>query len=156
MSSRSFALVLLASLALGVLVPTASGARPETIVTIVDETGTDDFFSEECGVPVTFHATGRVTTKEFSGNGASGPVVVRTLNVSVTLSAGDNTYRFRDVGADHLQTMPDGTLVLMIIGQVPFDFTGVLKVNPDTGEASLEPQHSIEDRVDDACDALTA
>jgi hypothetical protein len=156
MSSRSFALVLLASLALGVLVPTASGARPETVVTIVDETGTDDVFSEECGVPVTFHATGRVTTKEFSGNGASGPVVVRTLNVSVTLSAGDNTYQFRDVGTDHLQTMSDGTLVLMIVGQVPFAFTGVLKVNPDTGEAILEPQHSIEDRVDEACDALTA
>ena len=156
MRSRSFALVLLALLALGLLVPTASGARPETVVTIIDETGTDDFFSEECGVPVTFHATGRVTTREFSGNGASGPVVVRTLNVSVTLSAGDNTYRFRDVGADHLQTMPDGTLVLMIIGQVPFDFIGVLKVNPDTGEAILEPQHSIEDRVGDACDALTA
>ena len=156
MRSRSFALVVLASLALGLLVPTAFGAQPETVVTIVDDTGTDDFFSEECGVPVTFHATGRVTTREFSGTGASGPVVVRTLNVSVTLSAGDNTYRFRDVGADHLQTMPDGTLVLMIIGQVPFDFIGVLKVNPDTGEAILEPQHSIEDRVDEACDALTA
>ena len=63
MRSRSFALAFVASLALGLLVPTASGAGPQTVVTIVDETGTDDFFTEECGVPVTFHATGRVTTK---------------------------------------------------------------------------------------------
>jgi hypothetical protein len=156
MRRRSFVLALLALVALGALVPAATGARPETVVTIVDDTGTDDFLSEECGVPVTFHATGRVTTREFSGTGAAGPIEVRTLNVSVTLSAGDNTYRFRDVGADHLQTKPDGTLVLMIIGQVPFAFTGVLKINPETDEVILEPQHSIEDRVEDACAALTA
>jgi hypothetical protein len=32
----------------------------------------------------------------------------------------------------------------MITGQVPFDFTGVLKVNPETDEAILEPHHSLE------------
>ena len=46
--------------------------------------------------------------------------------------------------------------MLMIIGQVPFDFIGVLKLDPDTGEAILEPHHSIADRLDDACAALTA
>jgi hypothetical protein len=41
--------------------------------------------------------------------------------------------------ADH-----DGTVVLMIVGQVPFEFTGVLKVNLDTGEVILEPRHTVD------------
>ena len=81
---------------------------------------------------------------------------VNTLNIAITVTSGDNSYRFRDVGADHVLQLPDGSLVLMIIGQVPFTFTGVLKLDPETEEAILEPQHSIEDRLDDACAALTA
>ena len=72
------------------------------------------------------------------------------------MTAGDNSYRMRDVGADHVQIKPDGTAILMIIGQIPFDFTGVLKIDLDTGEAILEPQHSLEGRIADACAALTA
>lgn len=36
------------------------------------------------------------------------------------------------------------------------EFTGVIKINLSTGEVILEPQHSIEDRLADACAALTA
>ena len=32
----------------------------------------------------------------------------------------NNTYSFRDVGAEHLQVQPDGTEILMLIGQIPF------------------------------------
>jgi hypothetical protein len=39
---------------------------------------------------------------------------------------------------------------------VPFGFTGVLKIDLETGEAILEPQHNIEGRVEEACAALTA
>lgn len=42
----------------------------------------------------------------------------------------------------------------MIIGQIPFGFTGVLKVNETTGEVVLEPQHSTEGDLEDACAAL--
>jgi hypothetical protein len=44
----------------------------------------------------------------------------------------------------------------MIIGQVPFDFTGVLKIDLETDEAILEPQHNTEGNVEKACAALTA
>jgi hypothetical protein len=44
----------------------------------------------------------------------------------------------------------------MIIGQVPFGFTGVLKIDLATGETILEPQHSLEGRVEEACEKLTA
>jgi hypothetical protein len=50
----------------------------------------------------------------------------------------------------------DGTKILMIIGQVPFDFTGCLKINLTTGEAIHEPQHDLEGNIERACAALTA
>ena len=72
MRSRVLVISLLALVALAVLVPAAVAAKPETVVIAVDDSGTDQFLTEECGVPVTFHATGRVTLRTFSGNGAAG------------------------------------------------------------------------------------
>jgi hypothetical protein len=62
---------------------------------------------------------------------------------------------FRDVGADLARIEPDGTAVLMIIGQVPFGFTGVLEIDLETGEAILEPHHTLEEQLEAACEALT-
>jgi hypothetical protein len=112
----------------------------------------DDFLSEECGVDVTLAVSGtEVFITPTGGNG--GLIGVHTINVGLTATAGDNTFRFRDVGADVLRMEPDGTLVLSIIGQLPFDFTGVLKIDLDTGEAILEPQHVVD--TTRACAALT-
>jgi hypothetical protein len=81
---------------------------------------------------------------------------VTSINISLTATAGDNSYRFRDVGADVVRISPDGTEILMVIGQIPFGFTGVLKINLTTDEVILEPQHSTEGEVEEACAALTA
>ena len=75
--------------------------------------------------------------------------------MALTATAGDNVFRFRDVGADVERIEPDGTAILMIVGQIPFAFTGVLKIDLETGEAILEPQHSIEERLETACAVLT-
>jgi hypothetical protein len=135
---------------------TATAAAP-TIehVTVSDIGVVDEFLSEACGVPVTIDVVGHVTIRTFDGDG-TGPERVFTVNVQITAYAGDNVYRFRDVGADVLRVAPDGTTILMIVGQIPFDFIGVLKLNEDTGEAILEPQHSTAERLDAACAALTA
>jgi hypothetical protein len=69
-------------------------------------------------------------------------------------TAGDNQVRFRDVGIDLVRVEPDGTVILSIVGQVPFGFTGVLKINLDTGEAILEPHHIVD--TTRACELLTA
>jgi hypothetical protein len=98
---------------------------------------------------------GHVTLRTFAGGG-TGAAEVNTLNIALTASSGDNTYRFRDVGADLVRIEPDGTAILMIIGQTPFGFAGVLKIDLETGEAILEPQHSLEGNVEKACAALTA
>jgi len=121
----------------------------------VDETFADEFLTPACGVPVTTHAQGHLIFRTF-GRERTGTAALTTLNVALTATAGDNTYKFRDVGADHVQIKPDGTAILMIVGQVPFGFTGVLKIDLETGDTILEPHHSLEGRLDDACAALTA
>jgi hypothetical protein len=130
----------------------ASAQAPEKEVIQVDETFADDFLTEECGVPVTTTATGRVTL--FDSPDGVVLLHLTTLNISLVATAGDNQARFRDVGADQLRMQPDGTLILSIIGQVPFEFTGVLKINPETGEVILEPHHEVD--TTRVCERLTA
>jgi hypothetical protein len=137
-----------------VVAPGASAGKPTIERIDIDETTPDPFLTEACGVSVTTRARGHLIVRTFSGDGA-GPAEITTLNIALTAMAGDNTYTFRDVGADHIQVRPDGTAILMIIGQVPFEFTGVLKIDLASGEAILEPHHSLEGRLEEACAALT-
>jgi hypothetical protein len=156
MSTRRFIGWLAATTAVAAVLAAGAAAAPPTIERIeVDESFPDDFLTEACGVPVTTTATGHVIMRTFSGEG-TGAVELNTLNISLTAAAGDNVYRFRDVGADLVRVEPDGTAILMIVGQVPFGFTGVLKIDLATGETILEPQHSLEGRVEEACAKLTA
>jgi hypothetical protein len=106
-------------------------------------------------VRVTITAVGHITIRTFDRAGA-GPTDLTTINVTLTARAGDNSYRFKDVGADLLRREPDGDLVLSIVGQVPFDFTGVLKIDAETGEILQQPQHSTAGDLEEACAALTA
>jgi hypothetical protein len=74
----------------------------------VDETFADEFLTPACGVPVTTHAQGHLIFRTF-GRERTGTAALTTLNVALTATAGDNTYKFRDVGADHVQIKPDGS-----------------------------------------------
>jgi hypothetical protein len=132
----------------------AAGAPPTIERINVDETFADEFLTEECGVPVTTTARGHVIIRTFSGGG-TGVAQVNTISIGLTATAGDRTFRFRDVGADVVQIKPDGTLVLLITGQVPFAFAGVLKINPETEEVILEPRDRSEEQLAKACRALT-
>jgi hypothetical protein len=139
----------------GVLSPgVASGAPPTFERIAVDETFADEFLTEECGVAVTSRVRGHITVRTFSGEG-TGVAELTTINVGVTATAGDRIFRFRDVGADLVRIEPDGTAVLMIIGQIPFDFAGVLKIDLETGEAILEPRDRSEEQLARACAVLT-
>jgi hypothetical protein len=132
----------------------AAGAPPMIERINVDETFADDFLTEECGVPVTTTARGHVIIRIFSGEG-TGVAQVNTISIGLTATAGNRTFRFRDVGADVVQFKPDGTLVLLITGQVPFEFAGVLKINPETEEVILESRDRSEEQLAKACRALT-
>ena len=152
---RTFAWLLGMLVLAATLVPAASAGKPTSIRIDIDESFPDAFLTEACGVPVTTHAQGHIIMRAFSGEG-TGAAELSTVNVALAATAGGNTYRFRDVGADLLRIEPDGTAVLSIIGQLPFDFTGVLKIDLETGEAILEPHHLTGDRLADACAVLTA
>jgi hypothetical protein len=130
------------------------GAAPVFERIEIDESFDDDFLSEECGVAVTTTALGHIIVRTFSDEG-TGVAEVRTINVGLTATAGDRTFRFRDVGADLVRIEPDGTPVLYISGQVPFAFAGVLKIDLETGDAILEPQFRGEEQLAKACDVLT-
>ena len=138
-----------------VVAPGASAGGPTFERIDVDETFFDDILTEACGVPVTTHAQGHLIIRTFAGE-RTGPAEIRTINIALTAMAGDNTFSFRDVGVDVVRIEPDGTAILMIVGQIPFGWTGALKVDLETGDAILEPQHSLEGRLEVACAALTA
>jgi hypothetical protein len=154
LSSRGFGILLAGVLVVAaVAAPGAFAAKPTMERVAIDETFDDDFLSEECGVPVTAHVQGHIIFRTFEGGG-TGPADLATIAIGVTVTSGDNSYRFHDVGADLVRIEPDGTAILMIIGQVPFDFAGVLKIDLETDEAILEPQHTLD--TGKACAALTA
>jgi hypothetical protein len=142
-------LAALGALLVVVLGATAAAAQaPEKEVIPIDEMFVDPFLSEECGVEVTVTETGRVTVFTFP----DGTVLqsLTTLNVEVVLTAGDN----RDVGIDQVRVQPDGTVILSIVGQVPLGFTGVMKIDLETGEVILEPHHFVD--IAEVCEQLTA
>lgn len=147
--------IIVLALAAGWLAAPAMAAGPVIERTPIDDTFPDGFLSEACGVEVVTRAKGKVITRSFDNDG-TGPIELLTINVVLTATAGDNTVRFRDVGADLLRRQPDGTLLLSISGQVPFDFNGVLKLNPETGEVVQAPQKSTADDLDRVCAKLTA
>ena len=124
----------------------AAGAAPTIERLNIDETFTDDLLTDACGIDVTTTVHGFVIERIFSGE-ETGVAQVNTISIGITATAGDRTFRVRDVGADVVQVKPDGTLVLLITGQVPFEFAGVLKINPETEEVILEPRDRSEEQL---------
>jgi hypothetical protein len=146
----------LALLAVLVLAASAALAAKPTFTRIdFVESGTDELLTEACGFPVMFTEQGQVTIRDFE-LADKGLARVLTVNAVRTASANGNEVTFRDVGADHVRVAPDGTVIASVIGQLPLDFTGVLKFNPETGETTLEPQHNLEGQVAAVCEALSA
>ena len=129
------------------------GAKPTLERIEIDETFPDEFLTDICGFPVTTSAQGHIIVREFTREG-TGVVELRTISVGLTATANGKTYRFRDVGVDLVRRTPDGFEILMVVGQVPFDFTGVLKVNTTTGDVILEPRHSTAAELEKVCAAL--
>ena len=156
MSKRLKALIIVASVSSVVAVSAPVQADPPVTERFTfDETYIDAGLSDACGVEVTVRFTGHSRVRFFTNNG--GRLLENfTLNTVSTLSAGDNTYRLRDVGSDHIMVGPDGTATISIAGQIPLDFTGMLRVNLDTGEVVHEPQHWTGDELAKLCAELTS
>ena len=147
------ALLSVTSLLLLALAPPAgAGGKPDRETVTFSETFADEELSEACGVEVTTTVDGRLTFLTFP-DGSVGLDRITSVHVMFRARAGDNTVVFHDVGIDLVRVRPDGTAILMIVGQVPFGFTGVLKIDLATGEAILEPVHLV--TPERACRLLT-
>jgi hypothetical protein len=131
----------------------AGAAPPVSERVVVDDEFADEFLSEECGVPVTTRVQGHIIFRTFE-NG-TGVVELNTVNLGITSTAGDRSIHYRDVGADLVRIEPDGTAILQIIGQVPGQFAGVLKIDLETGDVIHEPRDRSESQLERACAALT-
>ena len=152
---RLVAWVVLVLALAAVAAPGAFSAKPTITKTPVDVTGPDAFLTEECGFPVTTSFQGHVIVRAFEREG-TGVVEVFTVNITATSMANGKTYTTKNVGADVVRRTPDGDLILMVIGQAPFSFTGVRKINLTTGEVIHEPRHSNEGDLQKVCAALSA
>ena len=135
--------------------PLAAAGKPTLERFKIDRFRPDPGLTAACGVDVSAHLQGIVVIRTFPGSG-TGPAELVTLNLAVTAIAGENSYSFRNVGANLVRVEADGTAILVMTGQFPFEWTGVLKIDLETGDAILEPHHSVEGDVGEACAALTA
>jgi hypothetical protein len=130
----------------------AAGGKPEKETITFSDTFEDDFLTDACGVEVTTSFDGRITFFTFPDRPV-GPQDLTSVHVNFVATAGDNAVRFKDVGIDLVRGQPDGTMILMVVGQLPFDFTGVLMIDLTTGEPILEPHHFVD--TTRACHLLT-
>lgn len=137
------------------LIPGAALGAPPTIERVEIDGVNDElseFLTEECGVPVTVAEEGHFIIRSFDR--ATGVTEVFTVNLGLTATSASGVYRFRDVGADATRVLPDGTLVVSIIGQLPFDFTGIVKLDGE-GNVILESNGDRgEKQLAAACAAL--
>jgi hypothetical protein len=141
--------------AVGVMGPgVASAAAPTFERITIDETFVDEELSEACGVLVTVTVRGQITFRTFPDEG-TGLVALNTLNIGGIATADGRTFRFRDVGGDLVRIEPDGTALLYVIGQVPFEFAGVLIIDLETDEVILEPRDRSAQQIERACAVLT-
>jgi hypothetical protein len=109
--------------------------------------------SQACGVEVTITFTGTLRVLTFP-NRPVGPQDLTTANIDWVATAGDNQVRFRNVSLDLVRVEPDGTVIESIAGHQPVEFTGVMKINLDTGKVIHEPQHFAD--IPRLCELLTA
>lgn len=121
----------------------------------INESGTDPQLTAYCGFDVTYTYKGSMMLRTFSDR-ASGLVELTNLNAVATVSANGKSFSGRDVGADIVRVAADGSVIIAVVGRIPFSFTGALKYDPETGEVFLEPHHDLSPEADTACAALAA
>jgi hypothetical protein len=119
----------------------------------ISDTFQSSILSPACGVEVTITINGSLRVLTFPDRPV-GPRDLTFANIDWVASAGNNRVRFRDVSVEKVTIEPDGAVIVSTAGHQPVEFTGVMKVNLDTGEVVLEPQHFAD--IERLCDLLTA
>jgi hypothetical protein len=144
-----------AALVLAAFAASDTHAAVPTIERIdVDQTVPDPDLSLICGFPVAIRAEGHIIETRFDGEG-TGIIELTSYSLFVAAVANGNAYAFPAHGASLIRTEPDATEILMTAGQTS-GFTGVLKIDLNTGEIILEPQRRFGADPEEVCAALAA
>lgn len=136
---RRFARVLGLGLAAAILVGSPVNAgKPVMERVVIDDLFVDEFLSEECGAEVTAHITGHVIFRTFLD--AEGNPVRELHNFALggTYTSANGSVQFRDVGADRITYLPDGSLLQVVIGSVrSFSIPGQGRAYSDVGQSTF-------------------
>ena len=138
----------------GLAVPSASAAGPTVTQITINEQFTGQFLADACGYlgPVTILVQGHATVLEFADPGRA-PVFVNPVHFLVTYLVNGTGVTVREIGGNVARLTPDG--LVQVSGGQSLQFTGVIKVNTDTGEVLLEPHHSLDAQVTEVCALYT-
>ena len=123
----------------------------ETIT--ISDTFPSSILTPACGVEVTISIDGSLRVLTFPDRPV-GPQDLTIANIVGVATAGNNKVRFRNVSVEPVRVEPDGTAIVSVAGHRPVEFTGVMKINLETGEVVLEPQHFAD--IGRLCELLTA
>lgn len=137
MRRQWFALAL-ASLALLAASVPAMASAPSQERIAVDDQFVDDFLTEACGFEIAVHVSGHVIFRTFTDANGDPAHEVNTYALTVVWSSDSATIKAKDVGADRITYLPDGSIEQVVIGNVQsFSVPGHGRVYADVGRVTL-------------------
>lgn len=132
---RIMAAAMLATLAM--TSPTMAG-KPEMEKIPVDETFVDDFLSDTCGAEVSVHFYGHFIIRVFTDADGNPVREVNNYAFSNRFTSANGSVFAKDVGADRITYLDDGSLIQVIIGNVQsFSIPGFGRVYQDVGQKTI-------------------
>ncbi len=135
---RVLRVIFLGALGAVLLAAPVGAAQPEQVRVPIDDLVVDGELSAACGVEVNLHATGHITFRLFTD--ADGNPVSEVNNYAIDLRwwSANGEIHAKDVGADRVTYIDDGSIVVIIIGNVQsFSAPGEGRVYSDVGRAML-------------------
>lgn len=113
----------------------ALAGKPQMEKIPVDETFVDDFLSEACGAEVSVHFYGHFIIRVFTDADGNPVREVNNYAFSNRFSSAHGSVFAKDVGADRITYLDDGSLIQVIIGSVQsLSVPGLGRVYADVGQ----------------------
>ncbi len=116
----------------------ANAGKPEMERLPIDEVFVDEFLSEACGAEVTAHFTGHIIFRLFEDAEGNPVRELHTFDTGGTFTSVNGSVTFKDVGADRITYLSDGSLIQVVIGNVrSFSIPGQGRVYADVGRSTF-------------------
>jgi hypothetical protein len=146
-----------------------SAGKPDMVLEAFDVTFVDDELSAACGVEVNAHFSGHTIVRVFTDADGNPARELNNYAIQAHWWSVNGDIHVRDVGADRVTFFEDGSVTLIIIGNVQsFSIPGQGRVYADVGRVMIEfdadgnatvtatPGQHDEDQLAAICDVLGA